>query len=450
MSDSSLAPTALVSEDFWAFDSPIVFDSLEGKKSYLIYGKNGSQIKLSSSAYVLLKSVGSGTSFSELAHTLNLREGEKKVTEDELRSQHASLLAKLQALETQASRQKAPWGFWMQFRMVREEHVARIAAVASFLYHPAAVTCVVAVLLAGLVAVFYKGFPFTLASGSILPGFAVFLVALLAHEFGHASACARYGARPSDIGFTFYLIYPAFYSDVSSAWKLSRGQRVIVDLGGCYFQAIVTAAFLLLFYRTGWEVFHAAIIFSLYSALSSLNPILKFDGYWVVADALGVSNLSRQPKRIYLYLLGKLRGQPTEHLPWPPFVTAALVVYSGLAIFVWIYFVSRLLPMLQGQLVTAGHAAAAVGKRILSGSLPLWQDVTTLFFSCLFLMLVAITIWSIGRMLYRLAANAMAKVVRYFRRGQSQTLPVGRACKNRPAWVVKVQEEPHNQPKVPL
>jgi len=422
VSDPRLAPTMPISEDFWAFDSPIVFDSLEGKRSYLVYGINGSQVKLSSSAYLLLKSVRSGMSFSELARTLNAREGEKNVTEDELRNQHESLLVKLHGLEVQTSRQKTPWGFWMQLRLVPESYVAKIAAVTSYLYHPIVVCCTMAILLAGTVAAFRKGFQFNLSPGSVLPGFAVFLVALLVHEFGHASACARYGARPSDIGFTFYLVYPAFYSDVSSAWKLSRGQRVIVDLGGCYFQAIVTAAFLLVFYRTGWEVFHAAIIFSLYSALSSLNPIFRFDGYWVVADMLGVSNLSRQPQRIFRNLMGALRGGRTERLPWPASITAALIGYSGLALFVWTYFVLRLLPMLRGQMIMAGQAGVAVGRRILAGALPLWQDVTALFFSCLFLLLVGVTIWNIVKMVSRTAVKGATRMAHYFRGEQSQTV----------------------------
>ena len=62
------------------------------------------------------------------------------------------------------------------------------------------------------------------------------------HEFGHAAA-ARTGRRtPGAMGAGLYLVWPAFYTDVTDSYRLGRGGRVRTDLGGLYFNAIVAVA----------------------------------------------------------------------------------------------------------------------------------------------------------------------------------------------------------------
>lgn len=383
-------------ESGWDFEVSTVLDTLEAKPTYLLTGEHGSQVKLSASAYYLLRTIRSGVSMAQLAKTLNERGECSKVSAEQLQAKYDSLLARLRMIEMQTARQDLPWGFWVRFCLIPEKIAARIASALSCLYHPLAVIAMIAMVAGAIFTAFHRGLAFTFSTRSFLPGLGLFMLVLLMHEFGHASACARFGARPSDIGFTVYLIYPAFYSDVSSAWKLRRLQRVVVDLGGCYFQAIVSSAFLFAYYRTEWEPLRAALIFSLYSALFSLNPIFKFDGYWVLADSLGVSNLSRQPERIFRYLLDTVRRRPADRLPWPASVTGVLFAYSCLTMFVWTYFVLRLFPMLTAQFGGAAHAGAAVAMQLVSRRLPAWQDVSTLLASTAFLLFAAITLWNIA------------------------------------------------------
>ncbi len=55
------------------------------------------------------------------------------------------------------------------------------------------------------------------------------------HEFGHAAGCTYGGARPGAMGAGIYLAYPAFYTDVTDSYRLSRGGRLRTDLAGVYF-----------------------------------------------------------------------------------------------------------------------------------------------------------------------------------------------------------------------
>ena len=77
------------------------------------------------------------------------------------------------------------------------------------------------------------------------------LVSTLIHEFGHAAACHRGGAEPGSIGMGLYVIYPAFFTDVTSSYRLDRAGRLRTDLGGVYFNAITSSASLGAYYADG-------------------------------------------------------------------------------------------------------------------------------------------------------------------------------------------------------
>lgn len=114
------------------------------------------------------------------------------------------------------------------------------------------------------------------------------LLSLVLHEIGHSSALAYYGERPGRIGFGFYLVFPAFFADVSRAWSLPRYQRAVVDIAGIFFQLAVNACFisLSLLFELDWMAF--PIIFNFYLIFYALNPVFKFDGRWLFTDLLGL------------------------------------------------------------------------------------------------------------------------------------------------------------------
>ncbi len=119
-----------------------------------------------------------------------------------------------------------------------------------------------------------------------------FMVSAIVHELGHASAVARNGVSPGHIGFGLYWFFPVFYTDVNAAWKLPPRQRIMVDLGGIYFQLLLVAGLTpLAFMGPAVETMRLLILFNLYSVLQNLNPIFKMDGYWLLADVAQIPNL---------------------------------------------------------------------------------------------------------------------------------------------------------------
>ena len=91
---------------------------------------------------------------------------------------------------------------------------------------------------------FHKGIASATAQAFHSPGllllvFGLAVVSAAFHEIGHASACRYGGATPGGMGMGMYLVWPAFYTDVTDAYRLPERARLRVDLGGMYFNAII-------------------------------------------------------------------------------------------------------------------------------------------------------------------------------------------------------------------
>ena len=119
----------------------------------------------------------------------------------------------------------------------------------------------------------------------------IMLISYFIHELGHISACKRFNCPHGSIGFGIYLVFPVFYADVSKAWRLSRKQRAVVDLGGLYFQSILVIAIdCYAYFSTSQLAYFVSWTITL-TMLHTLNPFFKFDGYWLISDLSGITNL---------------------------------------------------------------------------------------------------------------------------------------------------------------
>jgi putative peptide zinc metalloprotease protein len=121
--------------------------------------------------------------------------------------------------------------------------------------------------------------------------YVVLTTAALVHEVGHATACRYGGARPGAIGVGLYIVFPAFYTDVTDSYRLSRGGRVRTDLGGLYFNAWCVVVMAAIWSQTGWGVLLLSVVFLQFQMLQQLIPVVRFDGYYVLADLAGVPDL---------------------------------------------------------------------------------------------------------------------------------------------------------------
>ena len=109
------------------------------------------------------------------------------------------------------------------------------------------------------------------------------LVSAVFHECGHAAGCRYGGARPGKIGVGIYLVWPAFFTNVTDSYRLSRAGRLRTDLGGLYFNAVFMLALAGIYAATSSEVLLLVIAFTHLEMLEQLMPFVRFDGYFILS-----------------------------------------------------------------------------------------------------------------------------------------------------------------------
>ena len=182
---------------------------------------------------------------------------------------------------------------------------------------------------------------------------AVMLLSLLGafvHETGHASALVSNGCTQTEIGFGLYIYYPVLYTDVSEAWKLSRHRRALIDIGGVYFQSVFQLLLLSLFYINGSSILIYFFLFNDLIMFRTMNPFLRMDGYWLVADLFGIYNLRQQSTKLIqhyvLKLFGSARATQTPLQNLQPRTRVALAVYSLLSVTFFFYISAIMIRVL--------------------------------------------------------------------------------------------------------
>jgi putative peptide zinc metalloprotease protein len=111
------------------------------------------------------------------------------------------------------------------------------------------------------------------------------------HECGHAAGCRYGGARPGRIGVGIYLVWPAFFTNVTDSYRLSRAGRLRTDLGGLYFNLIFIVALAAIYAATSANILLLVIALTHLEMLEQLLPFVRFDGYFIVSDLIGVPDL---------------------------------------------------------------------------------------------------------------------------------------------------------------
>ena len=271
---------------------------------YLACRRDGQVVQLSERVFLLARLVDGRRDLDELAVALGA-EIDRTVTP----AQVAFLLdnrlrpAGLVASDAGPSFPACPDPLLMltcRARLVPERVVWVIAGVLGPLF----ASPVVALMLAGFAAVD----ALILAgggSGQILPAvralseqpaltvavLAVILAVGAFHECGHAAACRYGGARPGAMGIGLYLVWPVFFSTVTDAYRLDRAARLRVDLGGVYVNAVAMTVIGMAYLTTGSPWLLVALVALHIETMWQFLPSVRLDGYYILADLVGVPDL---------------------------------------------------------------------------------------------------------------------------------------------------------------
>jgi putative peptide zinc metalloprotease protein len=219
-------------------------------------------------------------------------------------------------------------------RLVPQPVVSAITRVFNPLFHAPVVALVVAGFAATLVWLFgFHGISQGLRHVIYQPALLLMLLggvvlATAFHEIGHATACRFGGAKPGVMGAGVYIVWPAFYTDITDAYRLDKKGRLRTDLGGMYFNAVFALVVLGAYAVTGFEPLILLIVLQSFTVVQQSLPFLRLDGYYVISDLTGVPDILLRMRSILTSVLPwrKPDDKVTELKPWVRVVVTAYLL----------------------------------------------------------------------------------------------------------------------------
>jgi len=129
------------------------------------------------------------------------------------------------------------------------------------------------------------------------------------HEFGHSVVCSRFGGEVHTMGVMLLVFTPIPYMDATSSWSFrSRWLRALVGSAGMIVEIFVAGLAVFVWANTGPGTLHSLaynmmFIASVSTVLFNGNPLLRFDGYYILSDLLDIPNLSTRAFRHLRHLV---------------------------------------------------------------------------------------------------------------------------------------------------
>jgi putative peptide zinc metalloprotease protein len=292
-------------------------ESAEGVVYYIIKEPiSGKFIRLREPEHFLLTSFDGTRTFSEAAD-LFIRTFNKTISPEAV-AQFTGKMADLGFLEgTEAKRVKHRSALFIPLKAFNPKRsLDWLYPKTRWLLSTPMIWLQVVVVLLGLLVFFtnLEQFPFKLAAIFHAADIVTIIICLflitIVHEYAHALTCRHFGGNIREMGFLLLYFQPCFYCNVSDAYLFpERRQRLLVTLAGIGAQMVLWGGFAILWRITveGYflnRVFYlvAAICFA--TTVFNLNPAIKLDGYYLLADYLRIPNLRQ---KAFDYIWGRFR-----------------------------------------------------------------------------------------------------------------------------------------------
>ena len=131
------------------------------------------------------------------------------------------------------------------------------------------------------------------------------------HEFGHGLSCKHYGGECHEMGVMMLVLTPCLYCDVSDSWMLpSKWKRAAIGAAGMYVEVILASIATFLWWNSHGGIFNqlcldVMFVSSVSTLLFNANPLLRYDGYYILSDLLEIPNLKQKAKSITSRIMSK-------------------------------------------------------------------------------------------------------------------------------------------------
>ncbi len=216
------------------------------------------------------------------------------------------------------------------------------------------------------------------------------------HELGHGLALKAWGGEVHEMGINLLVLMPVPYVDATASWNFkSKWRRILVGSAGILVELFLGALALFLWLEVEpglvkQTALNVIVIATFSTLLFNGNPLLRFDGYFILEDWLEIPNLATRAKRYYYYLIQKYilkiaqaRSPITAYgeKKWFIFYGFAAPVYRlfilfsialylidsflviGVALAVWAVMMQLIIPMFKGIFFLTRHEAVAQHRK---------------------------------------------------------------------------------------
>ena len=131
----------------------------------------------------------------------------------------------------------------------------------------------------------------------------VFVSVKAAHEAGHALTARYFNAECSECGVMLLMFTPVLYTNVSDSWTLPRRQRMCVTAAGIAVEIVIAAVCTIAWWfalpgTIKAILLNTMVICSVNTLLFNGNPLLRFDGYFLLSDYVRIPNLAQQSSAV--------------------------------------------------------------------------------------------------------------------------------------------------------
>lgn len=212
------------------------------------------------------------------------------------------------------------------------------------------------------------------------PTNAIFLAITLAvtkifHEFGHGLACKHFGGECHEMGVMILVLTPCLYCNVSDSWMLpSKWHRAAIGAAGIYVEVVLASICTFIWWFTDDGLIHylalnVMFISSVSTILFNANPLLRYDGYYIVSDLVEIPNLRQKATSILSRKMGEwfLGLEPPED-PFLPernqmffaLYTVAAVIYRWFIMASILFFLYKVFEPYGLKIIGQGIAAMAL------------------------------------------------------------------------------------------
>ncbi len=326
--------------------------------------------------YALLEMLDGEASLEDLKDNFEARFPPRRITVDEV-SRFVSTLHRSglvigdragQGPQLNERRRQRVWSEWknwlrsimcLRFRGIDPDWILnKLNPWFGWLYSPPALMIAVAYIFTALMLVLVNFETFRsklpefhqfFASGNWFYLAAALGITKVIHEFGHGLSCKYYGGECHEMGFMLLVFTPCLYCDVSDSWMLpSKWKRMMIGAGGMYIELILASTATFLWWNSHEGLFNqmclnVMFVSSVSTLLFNANPLMRFDGYYILSDMLEIPNLRTKSSTSLSRLAKKwCLGVKLQDDPFLPKRHQGLFALYSIAstIYMWVLMIS--------------------------------------------------------------------------------------------------------------